>query len=248
METKRYALFVLLAGLATVATMALMIAMSGGEIARPAQYPNKQGFTQAIFWFEMVRSPQEVFEVLGAPNSPEGMHLRETMDATNRYDYLFLVCYPLLIASLFLFLGRLADDAQRPLPLGKIIVAAGLVLSAVTLFADAYENIQLLKLTSYTDVASIDNGIIARLIIATNVKSGAISCAGVLLVYCYALYFRKSWGILLPLLYAASTLLGVIALAVPSQRALIEKGASLGMTGWIISTIHGGYWFFKKRR
>ena len=247
MKTKRYALFVLIAGILTFASMALMIAMSGGEVPRPATYPNKEGFTQAIFWFEVVRSPEEVFEVLGDPGTSEGASLRHSMDMTNRYDYLFMACYPLLIAALILFLERLASDARRPLPLGRIIVAAGIVLSVIMFFADAYENVQLLKLTSYADIAGIDRGIITRLIIATNVKSGAISCAGILLVYCYAMYFRKSWGTLLALLYAVSIALGIAAMLIPSQRALLEKGATLGMTGWLISTIHGGYRFFKKK-
>jgi hypothetical protein len=247
MNTKRYALFVLLAGIATVASMLLLIAMSGGEIARPAEYPNKEGFTQAIFWFEMVRSPEEVMSVLGDPASPEGIRLRHAMDMTNRYDYIFLICYPLLILALFLFLNRRITDAGIRVPYVRMLVTAGICLSVIVLFADAYENVQLLKLTAYTVPAQIEKSTLTQLMIATNIKSGGISCAGILLVYLYAMYFRTTWGILLPLIYAISTVLGIIALTISSQRALIETGASIGMTGWVISTIHGGYWFFKKQ-
>ena len=69
MTTKRYALFVLIAGIATFASLILMVAMSGGEVAKPAEYPNREGFTQAIFWLEMVRSPEEVRSVLGEPGT-----------------------------------------------------------------------------------------------------------------------------------------------------------------------------------
>ncbi len=246
METRRYSLFVLLAGIATFASMFFMIAMSGGEIARPAEYPNKDGFTQAIFWFEMVRSPEEVRSVLGDPGSPEGINLRHAMDMTNRYDYIFMVCYPLLIAALFLFLNRrLADDGRRP-RYGTVLITAGICLSALVLFADAYENLQLFKLSAYTDLSKIDPGVITQLMIATNIKSGSITIAGLLLVYLYAMYFKKSRGILLPVIYAVSVVIGAIALIVTSRRALIETGATIGMIGWLISTAHGGYWFFRK--
>lgn len=247
MKTKRYALFVLVAGIATVASMLFLIAMSGGEIARPAEYPNKEGFTQAIFWFEMARSPEEVMSVLGDPASPGGIRLRHAMDMTNTYDYIFLVCYPLLILALFLFLNRRITDAGIRVPYARMLVTAGICLSVIILFADAYENIQLLKLTAYTAQAHIEQSTLAQLMIATNIKSGGISCAGILLVYLYAMYFRGSWGILLPLIYAVSVILCIIALTVSSQRALIEIGASIGMFGWIISAIHGGYWYFKKQ-
>jgi hypothetical protein len=245
-KSRRYSLFVLLAGIATFASMIFMIAMSGGEIARPVEYPNKEGFTQAIFWFEMIRSPEEVRLVLGDPGSPEGIKLRHAMDMTNRYDYIFMVCYPLLIAALFLFLNRrLADEGRRP-QYGPALVTAGICLSAVMMFADAYENIQLFRLAAYTDLTKIDPGVITQLMIATNIKSGTITIAGLLLVYLYAIYFKKSWGILLPFIYAVSVVIGALALIAGSLRALVETGATIGMIGWLISTIHGGYWFFKK--
>jgi hypothetical protein len=246
MNTRRYALFVLLAGIATFASLLLLIGMSGGEIARPAEYPNKEGFTQAIFWFEMVRSPEEVRSVLGDPADPAGIRLRHAMDMTNRYDYIFLVCYPLLFAALFLFLNRRLADTGRRLPHGTILVTAGICLSAVVIFADAYENIQLLTLTACTDIGKIDPGIITRLMISTRIKSGAITAAVLLLICFYVMYFRKTWGLLLPLIYAVSAALGIIALTVISRRALVETSASIGMVGWLLSTIHGGYWFFKK--
>lgn len=246
MNTRRYALFVFLAGIATFASLILLVAMSGGEIARPAEYPNKEGFTQAIFSFEMVRSPQEVQSVLGAPGTEAGIRLRHAMDMTNKYDYIFLICYPLLFVALFLFLNRLLADTGRRLQYGTMLVTAGIFLSAVVIFADAYENIQLLTLTSYADLSKIDPAVIIKLIVSTNIKSGAITVAGLILIYFYVMYFRKSWGILIPFIYTVSVSLGIIALAVSSQRALIETGASIGMTGWLLSTIHGGYWLFKK--
>lgn len=235
----------LIAGIATFASLILMIAMSGGEIARPAEYPNKNGFTQAIFWFEMVRSPEEVRSVLGEPGTGIGIRLRRAMDMTNTYDYIFLVCYPLFIGSLFLFIDRLLAESGRRPRFGTALLSAGICLSAVIIAADAYENVQLLALTAYTDLSKIDPAVLTKLIISTNVKSGTITAAGIMLTFYYALYFKKSRGLLLAVLYAISTALSFIALTVPSQRALIETGASLGMIGWLVSTIHGGYWFFK---
>jgi len=114
------------------------------------------------------------------------------------------------------------------------------------MIADAYENTRLFRLSAYTDLSNIDPGVISQLMIATNIKSGAITIAGLLLVYLYAMYFKKSWGILLPLIYALSVALGTLALIAGSMRALIETGATIGMIGWLISTVHGGYWFFRK--
>ena len=247
MNTRRYALFVLLAGIATFASLILMIAMSGGEIPRPAEYPNREGFTQAIFWFEMVRSPEEVRSVLGDPAGQAGIALRHAMDMTNRYDYIFLACYPLLFAALFLFLGRRLADTGRLPSYGANLIKASLCVALVIFCADAYENLQLFKLTAYTDLSKIDPVIMTKLMIATNVKSGSIELAGLILIYLYVLYFKKSWGLLLPLIYAISATIGIVALTVSSRRALIEPSASIGMVGWLISTIHGGYWFFKKQ-
>jgi hypothetical protein len=243
---KKYSLFVLLSGIATFATMILLIAISGGEVAKPAEYPNKQGFTQAIFFFEMAQTPEEVKAVLGDPSSPEGARMREIMDTVNRYDYLFMACYPLLIAALFLFLKQRMADSGRPPPRAGLLAAAGICLCAVMLAADAYENLQLFKLTAVTDLGKMDPTVISRLMLATRLKSGAITLSGCILVYFYVRYFRRSWKLSLPLIYSISVVLGVIALSATSQRALIETGATIGMMGWIISTIHGGYWFFRK--
>ncbi|MBP7738793.1 MAG: hypothetical protein KA369_22675 [Spirochaetes bacterium] len=247
MRSKRYALFVLIAGIATFASLILMIALSGGEIARPAEYPNKVGFSQAIFFFEMARSPEEIKSALGEPSTETGIRLRHAMDMTNRLDYIFLVCYPLLLIALILFLrSRLDDTGQKP-PLVTTLTAAGICLSIIVIFADAYENQQLLKLTAYADLSRIDPAVITKLIVSTNIKSGAITAAGLIIIYFYVLIFKKSPGILIPLLYAVSAVLGITALTASSRRALIETAASLNMIGWLVSTIHGGYVFWRSR-
>ncbi len=246
MTTKRYALFVLIAGIATFASLILMVAMSGGEVAKPAEYPNREGFTQAIFWLEMVRSPEEVRSVLGEPGTETGTRLRRAMDATNRFDYIFLVCYPLLIIALLLFISRRLADTGRRLPRGRLVVTAGICLCVAVMLADAYENIQLLTLTAYTDLSKIDPAVITRLMIATRVKSGAVSAAGLVLMFLYSIYFNRSWGMFITLIYGISVALGIIALTVSNQRALIETAALLGMTGWLVSAAHAGYWYIKK--
>ncbi len=245
MGLKKYARFVFIAGIATFISMALIIIMSGGEILRPAEYPNEQGFTQAIFWFELLESADEIQYALGDASTDEGKHIRQAMDITNKYDFIFMFFYPLLYAALFLFLHKkMIYDGYRISNI-RIIVLSGLFFSLIMFLSDIYENIQLFKIASYTDLNDIKPELIAALQISTRIKSLAISGGTLILIGFYLIIFKKSWKIVLPLIYCVSVVLSIAAFTASSNRYLIESAASLGMLGWLISTIHGGYWSFK---
>lgn len=244
MKIKQYSLLVLLAGGAMIASFVLLTVMSGGS-ARPVEYPNEQGFKQAIIWFELVQSPEEVEQVLGDPSTGEGMRMRQIMDTVNTYDFLYMICYPLLCAALILFVYTLLTSTGHHLPYGRMLLIAGFVLSAIMFLGDVFENIQLFKLSASTDIAGIEPGVITTLQVATRIKNVPIFLSSLLLAYLYIVYFGKSWGIILPVIYACAALLGLIGITIGPARFLVETSYSLVALGWLVSIVHGGIYYVK---
>ncbi|MCP4131068.1 MAG: hypothetical protein GY754_08820 [bacterium] len=245
MKIKKYALLVLLTGIATFLIMIFITIKSGGEIIRPAEFPNSQGFTQAIFFFEFINSPAEVKQVLGDPATEAGKRLRLGMDTTNRYDFIFLFLYPLLYIVLFLFLHKKIIHDGNGTDYNRYLLILGIIFAFIIIFGDIYENTLLLDISSRNNLDTIGTPLISRLQIAVRIKSIAINGATLLLAYFYLRYFGKSWKLLLPIVYSISTILSIIAISVSSLRYLVETAAAIGMLCWLISTIHGGYWVFK---
>ena len=248
MKIKKYALLVLLAGAATVCSLILLFIMSGGSIAHPMEYPNKQGFEQAVIWFEIIRSPDEVQQVLGDPSTSEGIALRRVVDTINTYDFIFMICYPLLFAALIVFVHAILINKGYRVPYGRMLIIIGLVLSAIMLLGDAYENVQLFKISAYKNISDIKPEIITTLQVATRIKNVPIFLSSLILTYLYILYFRKSLGILLPGIYCVSALLGFVAISVGSARFLIEAAYSISFVAWLISIVHGGIWYVRSRK
>ncbi len=245
MNIKKYAFAVLFVGIATFAAMLFLTAMSGGEIVRPAEYPNEQGFTQAIFFFEFLNNPQEVQLALGDPKTDEGKSIRQAMDALNTYDFLFMVLYPLLIAVLILFLHKKIIYEGYEISQNRLLMWMGAIFAVLMCLSDLYENIQLFKISSFISLSAISDDLIGTLRVTTRIKNITIGGGTLILIYFYTVYFKKSWKLLLPLIYLISVLISVVAITFSSQRYLIEVAATLGMFGWLVSTIHAGYWSFK---
>lgn len=239
MKIKQYSLLVLLAGGAMIGSFVLLTIMSGG-IARPVEYPNEQGFKQAIIWFELVQSPEEVKQVLGDPSIGEGIRMRQVMDTVNTYDFLYMVCYPLLCAALILFVYNLLTSTGHHLSYGRILLIGGFILSAIMFLGDVFENVQLFKLSAFTDISEIKPQLITTLQIATRIKNVPIFLSSLLLAYFYVLYFGKSWGIILPVIYASAALLGLVAITIGPARSLVETSYSLVALGWLVSIVHSG--------
>lgn len=248
MKLKKYSLLVLLAGFAMIATFILLAVESGGGVVHPLEYPNQPGFSQAIIWFELLQSPEEVKQVIGEPSTDEGIRLRHVMDTINKYDFLYMVCYPLLFAALVVFVHALLVNKGYQMSHGRTLVFIGLFLSAVMFVGDVLENIQLLKISAYSNLSDIKPNLLTTLQIATRIKSVPIFLVSLLLAYFYILYFGLSFSVILPIVYCSSAILGLIGISFGSARFLVETSYSLLALVWFLSIIHGGVWYLRSKK
>lgn len=236
-QTRRAALALLVTGIATFTALGVMTVGSGG-IVRPANYPNDRGFAQAIYWFEMVRSGDEINRVLGDPGTDTGTRIRAAMDATNRVDFFFMTGYSLFFALLIIFLARLQPGWRVRGVRG--LSAAGLLIAAVILASDNMETRRLLSLSAGLSPAALRETIPA-LMICSRTKFLFINIAALLAAFLYArAYGRGVTGILLPLLYGAAALTGIVALSAPPFEFLVEHSSTVVGIAWFASMIHAG--------
>lgn len=232
-----------LAGVAAFTALGyITYAGSGGDVVKPATYPNRHHFTQAIFWFELLDNREELFEALGDPLTPRGADLRRIMDITNIYDALLFSAYPplfaFLLVLLFLLNRRCGEETAWTMP----ILVLGFVACAVMPVADYMENAQLLKLTRFAAVADVDGSAISSLKAWTRIKWGAIFAVTTILALRYWGYFRDSK---LPryafaAIYGITAVLGAVSLMFTGTRFLIEASSTVMGVGWLVSTAHAG--------
>jgi Na+-translocating ferredoxin:NAD+ oxidoreductase RnfA subunit len=69
--------------------------------------------------------------------------------------------------------------------------------------------------------------------------------SSLILAYFYFLYFRRTWGIFLPVIYCLSALIGFVAINIDSARFLVETSYGLLGVGWLVSIVHGGLWYVR---
>lgn len=248
-QRKHAAVLVLFTGILTLLIAVGLLVISGNPAPlADARYADpgrevESPFTSAILWLELVRTKNEVFQVLGDPTEPAGRDLRASMDILNWADYLFLPSYSALNAAAFLLVFALNRRSRRNVFGSSGFFYIGLVLAGTMMVADALENVALLRLTGYDGPAAIPDGDMLWLAISTHVKWGALWAACVLLGMGYASYFGPRWALILPLFYAAAGVLGVMSLLVPAALPLLELGANLMSLGWLASLIHAGFVF-----
>lgn len=234
------ALAAFILGCLTFISLGTIIVKSGG-IVRPAEYPNPQGFTQAIYYFEMVADEAELAAALGDPATEQGRAIRASMDITNRIDFFFMTCYTSFLASLVVLLFLLVRGAYPRA--AKALLAAGLVFSAATLLGDVMETRLLLRLTGPGGAAAA----IAHLNCWARVKFGGIAAAGIVLSVFYLLHFGRTWqGVLFAVLFFGSSAVGLAAVSVFGLRHLIEVSANAGGAAWMAGLAHAGIMAFRR--
>lgn len=245
---KRAALLTLFAGMLTVISFGIMSLQSGGTL-RPAAYPNPHGFTSAIIWFELADSADEIFANLGPADSDIGKDLRIRMNRLHKYDFIFMVCYTSLFASIFYYLYRAMRSTGAARVIDPVILFSMLVCAVAMLLGDALENKQLLALTGYSVVESVPDTIISSLKEWTTLKWGMIFFSCAVASIQYARYF--TWrlpGIFFILLYALTSLIGFSALILNGYRHWIEYTNSMLAIAWMFSLGHAGVLYFSRKR
>lgn len=242
-SVKHAALISIITGVLTFIVLGMMIARSGG-IVPPATFPNEPGFQQAVFWFELAGSGEEIASVLGDPATDIGRRTRSAMDATHHIDFYFMVCYTAFTASLFLLLFRLTGADGMPVT----IFWTGIALCCVALIGDIFETRKLLIFSALPDPRTIGDDILS-LQVWTRVKSAGLSAAGVILALYYSRYFKwRRIGMTIPVLFTVSAVLGFIAIATHSFRFLIEYAGTTGMSAWLAALVHAGWVYFRPEK
>jgi hypothetical protein len=244
---KKVALFTLIMGLLTLITFALLMVKMGGEV-RPWQYPNPHGFKAAMVWFELTDTADELFANLGPADMDKGKEIRAKMDIGNKYDFLFMPCYSIFFATIFLYLIKLLRLKGNELSLDRKVLW-GMCLCALAMWlSDASENKQLLLLTSFGSVQEVPVAILHALKLWTTMKWGMIFFVCAVAAVYYARYFslQRPAGIIFALLYASCALSGALGLSISKYRSIIETTNMIIAVAWFLSIIHAGMLAFSR--
>lgn len=172
MTAERRALLIL--RISGAAVLFLSIVMLAVFPAAPVDR-NVPGFLSPVVGFELASTPDHVFGILGAPDSPARPEAVRKMNLGNRIDFLFMIAYPALYVGIVLLLrarGRMSDG------LGRFLM----VLPVVMWLGDLLENRQLLQLAGMTDPAAMTEPL-ARLRPFTTMKWHALFGTSALIAY-----------------------------------------------------------------
>ncbi len=242
MTRRRAAVFVLVAGLATVA---LTVGMTQrGAAVRKAE-PDCAGCKPpwaGMIRFEIARSRAEVLDVLGPADEPCGRCDRAVFDAQNHVDLGFMAAYSALSAAVALFL---APAAAGFTPRARTLLRLALAAAAVMLVGDLAETLALLHLTGHlTGPDPAFGPALAVLIPATRLKWGALAAAGFLLAALYPLAHRHGAGRLLGLLalpYFVAGFAGAVAVVTGNTDWYARHTTWLAYA-WLASLLHAALW------
>jgi hypothetical protein len=224
---------------AGVVTLVLSIAMAlAGSASHPATSQGNPGFTSAVLWLELVRSPEEAFAALGSP-VPGGDVLRARIDRVNRIDLVFLVAYSLLnCGALWIFA---AGARRRPGP-GRPLATLALSLALVMAVGDAVEDAQLFVLTRARGPGDVGAEVISLLRCFSDAKWTALFVALGVGGALWALPRRSSrvaWIAAVPLASAAIGLVGIWSIPVTGvDLRYLTEAATGGMSlCWLLALI-----------
>lgn len=236
MMIRTSAIGVILFYLLTVVSWLLMVSMAGGT-PPPYSYPNAPGYEMAIMWFEMVRSVEELFSVLGPYATQKGKHLRAVLDLTNEYDYIFMIFYSLFHIAFFLWLIGFARQLfqfrglQKPL-LRYVAYTLAVLLPLLIWLADLRENHYLLLLTRFElSQPGLDN-YVAKLHFWAYMKWALLFVASFAFAGGIGFIFCRFWYRVLALLCLVTGVLGFFSLYVPGFGSWIEIASGLLFLSW----------------
>ncbi len=239
-DVRRAAVLVILACAFTLVVAAVMVIFSGGD-PKPHTFPNPEGFRSAMVWLELSRSPEEAFAILGpaAEGKAFGNNaIRTTLDRANYVDFVFLLAYPSLVGTLFLFCYLLHRTRGASFYSSRLYVHTGLLLVPIMAVADAGENFQLLRITAAAEPGTIGSGTFTWLIALTHIKWVSLFGACVLLGLGFSAYFGFRPGLLVAVLHTSAGVVGLLGLFVPGARPLVESSMTLLALAWVGSLVH----------
>ncbi|MCR9143394.1 MAG: hypothetical protein NXI24_14170 [bacterium] len=265
---------VVLTGLLTLVLAGIMVGVSAVPPFAPAPELNP-GFlsTQAILWFELAETADEVQAVL-TPADP-GADMRGAMDTLNLYDFPFMVAYSLYFLAMICFLRDRLRTRSPSFFASMFYFMAGLMFVPMILAGDIIENTQLLKLTRYgggPEMAAAIGGTISEQIpfetilnlkIFTRMKWGAIFLACAHLGGSSAALLLLAPGkdrdagapsgirtqigtLVIALSFIATAILGFISIASLELRALLQWATLTMVVAWVGVLIQAGMLVFRR--
>lgn len=236
LSVARAAWLVVLAG---GATLILTIAMAAvGGLAKPD--PRAHGYSQAMVCFELVRTPDELFDCLGPAESVEGRERRDAMTRVNQIDLAFAFAYPQLALAIVLLLSKLRQGKaiafHARLWQGAVWLAG--LLALVTAPSDLGENGVLFRLAELGAPSDVSPELLHALDRWTSLKwAGLFGLAGLtgLLLVVDAVATRWSLGRLLGLASLVAAALGLRGVFGPAEARPLVEPATMVLSGtWVV--------------
>lgn len=222
-------------GLATVVTALVIMRLPQPE---PYDKSSAAAMSSAMAWFELADNPAEVIDVLGPPDA-DGILRRDQLDAINRVDYVFLVCYSLYNAALVFFMRHLSTYRFNDLLKLTAFLILGLLLAVGMGLGDFIENGHLLEFSKAKNVNDISVDAFNDLWYWTRVKWGSIAGVCLMLSIGYVAYFRRIPTLLLSVAYAVAGISIFLAISIPDARWLVESyGLNSLIVSWLLSLVH----------
>ncbi len=186
---------------------------------------NVPGFVSPVVGFELASTPEHVFGILGAPDSPARPEAVRAMNLGNRVDFLFMVAYPALYVGIVLLLrarGRL------PAGIGRFL----LFLPVVMWLGDLLENRQLLQLAGMTDPATMAEPL-TRLRPFTTMKWHALFGTSALIAY--PIWQDHSWWRWSGVIFAVAAVVGFSSVV---MLPAIEAAAYVLSVAWLATWVY----------
>ena len=236
MDRKRRALFLVVAGLATLALTTWM--SWHGRAVKQAE-PDCAGCTipwDGMIRFEIATSREQVTGVLGSAEEPCGRCIRKFFDAQNHIDLGFMVAYSALNAAVALFLFPAVSAGRR----SRILFRIALVAAGAMLVGDFLETLALFHLTG---PAPAFGPALAVLLPATRIKWLALAVAGLALAGLY-LDHPRGPSVFLRLLaypYLVAGILGLVAV-VTGDTTWYARHITWLAYAWVLSLLHAALW------
>lgn len=249
-DRRRAAEAVIALALATL-TIAIVLMIAGSSrkpacVTVSAECPSASpGFQQALLWFELMRSRDEVQPILGDPATAAGQDLRAAMNRVNYIDYVFMIAYPALNLALLVYVGFLCKEAGFRRFGPRLFAALGGALALSMFIGDALENLALLRIAAAPVIADIPERVIRSLQLWTDVKWTALFIACFLLGAGYlasglkgARYLLAACA-LIPFSAGALGLMGLHFTVLPDRdyRFLVEHAAAVMALAWIVGLV-----------
>jgi len=251
---RKPALAVVATAILTLGIALLLTALGSGvaphaQIAAPEDGPQNPAFSSALLWLQLVRTPEEVFRILGPAEESEGRSIRTILDTVNRVDFVFLLSYAALNLALGVYFYQLGKFQLSPLASAGWFAVISACLCCIMVVSDIAENVQLFALTAAQSPGDVNIGTLTLLRLWTALKWFALFLAlflqGLAWIGLHAQ--RGRWLAPLALVHLAAFALGTASLASlvlgpqalgQDLRPLMEPAAALLCLGWLIGLLH----------